>query len=224
MTSDSDYYGILHVNPDAPGEVIRASYRTLLHALRIHPDLGGDTAKAAAINQAYRVLSDPVRRAEYDRRLRNGDPDGYGFGPDPSLAACLFCRHPVPADAVDAPDATCSHCHSPLARATRHRLEHSTRRMLRRTERRLPAFVYTDAEQARPIRAMMQNLSLNGMRFESPKEFGPNQLIRIDTEPCRTLARVTHCQGLRPGLYSTGVEFVTIVFSSAQGTFVSEHA
>jgi hypothetical protein len=35
-----NYYRILHVQPDAPMEVIRASYRTLMQKLRFHPDLG----------------------------------------------------------------------------------------------------------------------------------------------------------------------------------------
>ena len=40
-------YRILHVQPEAPPEVIRASYRTLMSTLRAHPDLGGDPAAAA---------------------------------------------------------------------------------------------------------------------------------------------------------------------------------
>ena len=46
-----NYYRLLHVQPDAPPEVIRASYRALM-ALH-HPDVGGDHATAALINEAY---------------------------------------------------------------------------------------------------------------------------------------------------------------------------
>lgn len=62
-------YRILHVQPEAPLEVIRASYRTLMSTLRAHPDLGGDPEAAARINAAYAVLIDPVRRRAYDQAL-----------------------------------------------------------------------------------------------------------------------------------------------------------
>mgnify|MGYP000146057832 CR=1 FL=1 len=56
-------YRILHVQPEAPAEVIKAAWRALMSTLRAHPDLGGDTETAARLNAAYEVLSDPVRRA-----------------------------------------------------------------------------------------------------------------------------------------------------------------
>ncbi|MFN7982197.1 MAG: DnaJ domain-containing protein [Vicinamibacterales bacterium] len=64
-----NHYRVLHVQPDAPFDVIRASYRTLLQTLKLHPDLGGDHWTAAHVNAAYHVLSDPLRRAQYDREL-----------------------------------------------------------------------------------------------------------------------------------------------------------
>lgn len=65
-----NHYRTLYVQVDAPAEVIKSAYRTLMSRLRMHPDLGGDHEQAAWINEAYGVLSDPARRAEYDRRLR----------------------------------------------------------------------------------------------------------------------------------------------------------
>lgn len=72
-----NYYRILYLQPEAPPAVVRASWRALMHTLRGHPDLGGDHATAALINEAYAVLSDPEWRRAYDRlidvtRLRNG--------------------------------------------------------------------------------------------------------------------------------------------------------
>ena len=61
-----NYYALLHVHPDAPVEIIRASFRTLMQVLKQHPDLGGDKERAQLINEAYSVLSDPDRRARYD--------------------------------------------------------------------------------------------------------------------------------------------------------------
>ncbi|XP_021751849.1 uncharacterized protein LOC110717455 isoform X2 [Chenopodium quinoa] len=63
-----DYYKILEVDYDASDEDIRLSYRKL--ALQWHPDKHKDdssvTAKFQDINEAYRVLSDPTKRLEYD--------------------------------------------------------------------------------------------------------------------------------------------------------------
>ena len=69
MPESSDLYKILQVDPEASPEVIEAAYRTLAEIN--HPDRNPtDDAGAmlAEINRAYRVLSDPPRRAIYDRR------------------------------------------------------------------------------------------------------------------------------------------------------------
>ena len=77
-----DHYRLLHVQPDAPAEVIKASWRTLLGRLRQHPDLGGSTAQAAALNQAWAVLGCAAQRAAYDAGLpqRAAEPVAGGWG------------------------------------------------------------------------------------------------------------------------------------------------
>ncbi len=69
MENKRNYYRILHVQPDAPVELIKMSYRTIMQKLRKHPDLGGDEWDASVINEAYAVLSDKKLRAAYDARL-----------------------------------------------------------------------------------------------------------------------------------------------------------
>ena len=73
MTNDRrDHYRLLHVQADAPTEVIRGAYRALI-ALH-HPDVGGDHAMALRLNDAYAVLSDADRRTVYDAaRATPGD-------------------------------------------------------------------------------------------------------------------------------------------------------
>lgn len=60
-----DLYAILGVPRDATSDDIKRAYRRL--AMQHHPDRGGDQNLFQEIQQAYEVLSDPNRRAQYDR-------------------------------------------------------------------------------------------------------------------------------------------------------------
>ena len=66
-----DYYEILQVNKKADQETITWVYK--FQAQRYHPENRhtGDPKIFQAINEAYRVLSDPAKRAEYDLRLQD---------------------------------------------------------------------------------------------------------------------------------------------------------
>ena len=91
MTERRNYYRILGVQPDAAADVIRGAYRTLMQKLQMHPDLGGCERDAVAINAAWQVLRDPLRRAQYDQELLRehdirvlasaGDPQATATGP-----------------------------------------------------------------------------------------------------------------------------------------------
>ncbi|XP_076931449.1 uncharacterized protein LOC143596599 [Bidens hawaiensis] len=62
-----DYYRLLEVDYEATEEQIRSNYIRL--ALKWHPDKKkGATSKFQEINEAYQVLSDPVRKEEYDKK------------------------------------------------------------------------------------------------------------------------------------------------------------
>jgi len=66
-----DYYRLLGIPPDADQQRIRSAYRSL--AKRFHPDTNRGSEAAAElfrqVNNAYRILSDPERRARYDKEL-----------------------------------------------------------------------------------------------------------------------------------------------------------
>jgi curved DNA-binding protein CbpA len=70
MSSFQDHYAVLGVAPTADPEVIRAAYRVL--AQRHHPDRNphSDGSAMVRLNQAYNVLSCPLRRAEFDIQQR----------------------------------------------------------------------------------------------------------------------------------------------------------
>jgi curved DNA-binding protein CbpA len=64
-----NYYEQLGVAPTASAADIRAAYRALARTL--HPDRARGVAspRMATINEAWRVLGDPTRRAAYDEEL-----------------------------------------------------------------------------------------------------------------------------------------------------------
>ncbi|MEW6001244.1 MAG: molecular chaperone DnaJ [Nitrospirota bacterium] len=75
-----DFYEILGVSRDASETEIKKAFRQL--ALKYHPDRNpgdkGAEEKFKEINEAYSVLSDLGKRANYDRF---GTPEGVGMGP-----------------------------------------------------------------------------------------------------------------------------------------------
>ena len=69
-----DYYEFLQISPNAEPDTIHRVYRFL--AVRLHPDNPetGDAEKFFLLQQAYDVLSNPARRAEYDAACKKEEP------------------------------------------------------------------------------------------------------------------------------------------------------
>jgi len=83
---DKDYYKILDLPKDSSEGEIKKQYRKL--ALKYHPDRAPEDKKKEygdkfkEISQAYRVLSNKEKRAQYDQygqNFENGGPSGRGF-------------------------------------------------------------------------------------------------------------------------------------------------
>jgi len=92
MDASKDYYLILEVHPQASPEMIERAKRLLLQ--RYHPDHNPDRPEWAAeqtrrVLEAYAILSDPRRRAEYDRvrALASASQGGASSSPSPRPAS-----------------------------------------------------------------------------------------------------------------------------------------
>ena len=74
-----DYYEVLGVDKGADAQTLKKAYRKL--AMQYHPDRNPDNPEAEAkfkeINEAYEVLSDDTKRANYDQFGHDG-PQGFG--------------------------------------------------------------------------------------------------------------------------------------------------
>src|SRR5262244_2789820 len=76
----ADYYEVLSVTRTASDQELKAAYRKL--AMQYHPDRNPGNAEAEGkfkeASEAYQVLSDPQKRAAYDRFGHAGPGAGFG--------------------------------------------------------------------------------------------------------------------------------------------------
>ena len=81
-----DYYDVLGVNKSASPEELKSAYRKL--AVKYHPDKNPGDSKAEEkfkeASEAYHILSDDKRKANYDQfghaAFEGGGGGGQGFG------------------------------------------------------------------------------------------------------------------------------------------------
>jgi curved DNA-binding protein CbpA len=225
MNDRPNYYRILQVQPDALPEIIQASYRTMMRELKMHPDLGGPTAQAALLNEAYETLSNPRRRAAYDEELFHQSIQSPHFHKKPDvLAVCPICRQPLSQEPK--PGQVCPTCRTPLKSDTVLESEQGTGRSLERTRASDRIHYYSEwPGQAKEGR--MIDFSPKGMRFISNQTFALHSILKISCRLFEASGTVTNMSEEISGgqkLYSVGVRFLAVHFANFNGTFLSTSA
>jgi hypothetical protein len=239
MGSPRDFYSVLHVQRDAPLEIIRTSHRTLMQHLKMHPDLGGDTGQAVLINEAFATLRDPVKRAAYDQMLAGSSgtasPPGRPAAAPPARPApqiargrhmCPFCGELYAAHDANRPEAVCWRCQSPLFPAVRQPRAASSGRNFDRIPRSIAVQITLSGADARTFDATTTDISITGARVTSSIDLPIGQHLRLNCSFCIAVGIVRHVQpapNQRPPHWHVGVEFVTLLVKQTRGVFVSAH-
>ncbi len=227
-----NFYRILFVQPDAPAAAIKASYRTLMGPLKRHPDLGGDHDTAALINEAYRVLGDPVRREAYARTYRpvwartaevaaTVATPGWDASTWLGKRCCPFCRVKLPRSL----NTHCERCACPLGQPMCQSAggrEFLGRRATPRVAKSDPAILYPDW-QAHPIAIRMRDLSVSGIGFYSGIPLSVGQPVRIASAHLDGVALVLSARR-REREWLVNGRLLTIDYTQTAGVFVSDVA
>ena len=223
-TNRRNLYRLLHVQPDAPAEVIRAAYRALI-AVR-HPDVGGDGYEAGLLNDAYAVLSDPLKRATYDARRasraaarqRTSSTVAIELVPPPANA-CPMCRLALPLRI--ARDTRCARCRAPLAPALAAdaRAMPMDRRGIPRVSKSDWAIMHVDG-QADAIDVRLRDLSLDGIGVYSGLELPVQRVVRVVGRSFDVVAIVVACRRL-DRVFTVHAQLLTALFAESTGGFVS---
>jgi curved DNA-binding protein CbpA len=226
MRNRRNYYRILQVQPDASAEVIRASYHTLMRDLKRHPDLGGSTADASLLNEAYETLSDPVRRAAYDNKMRARHfrkavrlPDDENAQPSQSL--CPFCKTRLPHHPQRGQ--SCPTCKLPLPFSEQTDIAKANRRTVARMAKKGRIFYRSSLTEA-PKEAQIMDLSPKGMRFMCSEKLRPGTVLKITSPQLMACGIVTNLkseEAKSPRHYEVGISFIAAKFKESKGSFVS---
>ena len=136
---------------------------------------------------------------------------------------CIFCGALHGLQRALGRDDECARCASPLFPAQRHRLDYSGQRMVQRMPKTGKVLLYVGWPQAEPFAAQLRDLSLNGMQVAAASSVPVNQVVKVDSDRCRALARVAHCERdpSSAGRWTIGLEFLTLKFADSRGSFVS---
>jgi DnaJ-class molecular chaperone len=226
MKNRRNYYRILQVQPDAPQEIIQASYRTLMLELKRHPDLGGSTDEAALLNEAYQALRDPDQRAAYDDELFRQHTMQTGIYARKSGAPifCPVCKKELARK--PAPGELCTTCRTPLHSAAEPDSAKVNSRTISRTKSSVKIEYYS-VWPGKPQKGRMIDFSPKGMRFVCDEKIVSQTVLKISCDLFEASGIVTNASeeaSREQRCYSVGVCFLAIRFADPRGTFLSTSA
>ncbi len=249
MKNRRNYYRLLHVQPDAPLEIIKSSYRALLLKLKRHPDLGGDHWESALLNEAKEVLIDPRKRLKYDKdslqihtrssRSKSSNPLERICPPHSAAISnvytggvfahvCRFCNNLEQRSVPLVPDTRCSSCHSPLYPIHKIKSSVHSERAFHRIAKDFEITYYVEWPSLQEYRGQTSQLSPTGMRFCTDQYLQPGKIIKINSQFVEAVAKVVYCFNRSLPMDSSisgniiGVEFLAFISTTAPGTFVSQ--
>ena len=227
MKNRRNYYRILQVQPDAHLEIIRSSYYTIMHKLKQHPDLGGEHCNAVIINEAYGILSDGNKRAEYDKRLfehytKKPIPDKNSVRKPSISIFCPFCKRPLARKAK--PGESCPSCRSPLqAMSTGEALHHDYHRSVDRIKKS-GNLRYCSSWPQKGKEAKILDLSPKGIRFLCAEKPDRELIVKLSSPLLKAIAKVKNTRKKEVGgktFHVVGAQFLAVNFANPKGSFFS---
>lgn len=229
MKNRRNYYRVLQVQPDAPFEIIRASYKAIMLELKQHPDLGGELWKAQVINEAYESLKDETKRREYDKMMlekykRKTFNDSVINRAPIITIFCSFCKKPLSRD--DSSKGCCPTCKSPLKKYGVDQFESEGKRSVSRIKKSEKIYYYTTWPQKGNI-AEMVDLSKDGIRFKCSSKLCQGMFVKISGSWLKGIVKINNVSKLLfngKTEYFIGAEFVSVTFKESRGVFYSATA
>ena len=207
-----NFYHLLQVQPDASVEVIKASYRTIMGKLKQHPDLGGSTAEACFINEAYEILTDSKKRAQYDLTILRDVPY---LRPAGGKEKTTFYGYPIQGERPrrEAPN------------AQRVTLNNGKVIKEQRSAPRIPQqgpIIYFPASHIQGFQGEIIDFSPEGFRFRCTRQVKIGEIIHIQTSLFQAKVQVKNCrQEETSSHYFCGAVFLSVEFMKNQGLYVS---
>jgi len=226
-TNRRNPYRLLHVQPDAPTEVIRAAYRALIAVH--HPDAGGDAYQAMLLNDAYALLSDPAKRAAFDTRRASRATARQRTSSvvpvelvAPPARVCPMCRLGLPVRIGR--DTRCTRCRAPLAPALAAdaRAMPLDRRNVPRVSKADWAIMHGDW-QAEAVDVRLRDLSLDGISMYSGLELPRQHVVRVISASFDVVAIVVACRRV-DRVFTVHAQLLTALFAKSTGGVVSTMA
>ena len=217
-----NYYRILQVQPDAPAEIIHASYRAIMKNLKTHPDLGGSSSEASLINEAYQVLGDPETRVLYDAALFTKYSKRILTSGKPPIAPilCPICRTPL--SRIPNPGETCPTCLTPLRSQKEPELKNTEHRAVERIK--MEKVVFYLSWPGKENEGIMADFSPKGIQLHCERDIAPKTVLKLSSDFFEASGRVIYCRESIEnvkGIYAIGISFIAVNFNNPIGSLFS---